>query len=80
MSHRCHLPSCREEVPPRLLMCKRHWFMVPKPLRDAVWREYRPGQEEGNAPVTKEYLQVAQAAIAAVQKKIEDKRRQGELF
>jgi hypothetical protein len=28
-------------------MCRRHWFMVPKPLRDAVLATYRPGQRPG---------------------------------
>jgi hypothetical protein len=25
-----------------MFMCKRHWFMVPKTLRDEVWLHYRP--------------------------------------
>jgi hypothetical protein len=65
MSHTCHADQCRATVPPRLLMCRRHWYMVPKPLRDAVWAEYRPGQEIDKRP-TREYLDIAHAAIEAV--------------
>ena len=65
MSHRCHAKGCSKAVPPRLLMCSRHWYMVPKRLRDAVWEHYRPGQEIDKCP-TRAYLDAADAAIAAV--------------
>jgi hypothetical protein len=42
--------------------------MVPKHLRDAVWAEYRPGQEITKTP-TAEYLAVMRAAIDAVAEK-----------
>ena len=64
--HFCHAKTCKIVVPPKRLMCKRHWFMVPADLRKAVWREYRPGQEVDKDP-TAEYLKTAQKAIAAVQ-------------
>lgn len=63
--HRCHARNCDVEVPPYLLMCRRHWYMVPKPIRDAVWSEYRTGQEMRKNP-SRAYLKVAAQAIAAV--------------
>ncbi len=39
--HRCHARQCCISVPPRMLMCRTHWFAVPKKIRDAVWNEYR---------------------------------------
>lgn len=39
--HRCPGPDCTEVVPQKLAMCKRHWFQVPKRLRDELWRAYR---------------------------------------
>jgi len=63
--HHCHARGCQTPVPPRLLMCGRHWRMVPKPLQRAVWRKYRPGQEVDKTP-TREYLDTAIAAINAV--------------
>ena len=64
--HICHAKNCDLAVPPKKLMCKRHWFMVPPDLRKEVWREYRPGQEVDKEP-TAEYLKAARKAIEAVQ-------------
>lgn len=63
--HTCHAEGCTRVVPPRLLMCPRHWGMVPPALQAAVWRHYRPGQETDKRP-TREYLDAAHAAIRAV--------------
>lgn len=41
--------------------CKAHWFRLPKPIRDAIWRAYRPGQEEDGG-VTQDYFDAADAA------------------
>jgi hypothetical protein len=65
MAHTCHAKGCPVPVPPKLLMCRKHWYMVPKPLRDAVWAEYRPGQEIDKQP-SMAYLHVMRAAIDAV--------------
>lgn len=58
MAHHCHWPSCDVEVPAALWGCKKHWFALPKNLRDAIWRTYRPGQEITKTP-SKAYLEVA---------------------
>lgn len=65
MSHRCHAEGCNVEVPPKMLMCLRHWRMVPKKLQQDVWRTYVPGQENRKDP-TDEYMKAHRAAIAAV--------------
>lgn len=65
MPHLCHAERCSVPVPPKLLMCRIHWYMVPEPLRRAVWRTYRPGQEIDKRP-SAEYLEVMQSAIDAV--------------
>lgn len=48
-----------------MFMCKIHWYMVPKRLRDAVWAAYTPGQEVRKDP-TPQYLRIAHEAIRAV--------------
>ena len=58
-SHTCHWPGCERQVPPAMWGCKQHWFALPKPLRDAIWKEYRPGQEKDGTPNLR-YLSVAQ--------------------
>lgn len=56
--HTCHWPGCERAVPPAMWGCKEHWFKLPKPLRDQVWKEYRPGQEITKTPSAR-YLIVA---------------------
>ena len=58
MSHTCHWPGCELEVPPKMWGCKKHWFMLPKPLRDEIWATYRPGQEITKTP-SPDYLVAA---------------------
>lgn len=65
MTHTCHAQGCDVSVPPALLMCGRHWRLVPAELQAAVWRAYRRGQETDKRPSAL-YLAVATAAIAAV--------------
>ncbi len=63
--HTCHAKGCRTHVRPALLMCRRHWAMVPPALRTAIWATYRPGQERDKQP-SREYLAAARDAINAV--------------
>lgn len=44
MSHTCHATGCKTTVPPEMFMCKRHWFILPKRMRDRIWATYRAGQ------------------------------------
>lgn len=68
MSHLCHATACKAAVPPKMFMCRKHWFMVPSDLRDAIWATYRPGQETTKDP-SPEYIETAREAIAAVARK-----------
>jgi hypothetical protein len=70
-AHTCHAEGCDKRVPPRLLMCARHWRMVPYGLKLAVYAEYQPGQEklDGTAFPTDDYLDAAHEAIEAVAEK-----------
>lgn len=67
-NHVCHAIGCEVEVPPKMLMCLRHWRMVPKVLQARVWATYRPGQEIDKNP-TGAYMEAQQAAVDAVAKK-----------
>lgn len=58
MAHHCHWPNCPIEVPPKLWGCKKHWFTLPKYLRDKIWATYRPGQEISKDP-SDEYIDAA---------------------
>ena len=58
MTHLCHWPGCKRDVPPSRFACKAHWFSLPKFLRDEIWRTYRPGQEITKTP-SREYIAAA---------------------
>jgi hypothetical protein len=34
--HTCHLPGCVKACPPRHLLCREHWFMVPQRMQERV--------------------------------------------
>lgn len=57
---RCPVPGCLRLRRPGHVMCRHHWYMVPKSVRDQVWREYRAAT--GSA----EHLQAIRIAIGAV--------------
>lgn len=63
--HACHAHGCQKAVPPRMFMCLAHWRKVRKPLQDAIWREYRPGQENDKSPSAR-YMAVQRRAVAEV--------------
>lgn len=48
--HHCHAEGCEVTVPPRLLMCGRHWAMVSSELQAEVLATYRLGQENDMRP------------------------------
>ena len=62
--HTCYARGCETHVPLRMLMCRPHWYALPKPLRDAVWSAYQVGQErlDGTAFPTLRYLDATRAA------------------
>lgn len=56
--HECHWPGCTKQVPPALWGCRKHWFKLPKVLRDKIWAAYQIGQEKTMTP-SREYVAVA---------------------
>lgn len=68
MAHTCHMTSCKKNVPPEMFACKRHWYMVPKPIRDQIWQTYRVGQCDDKNP-SQAYCVAARAAVIVVAKK-----------
>lgn len=68
MAHTCHALGCTKAVPPKMFMCRSHWFSLPKPMREAVWAVYVNGQEIRKDP-TPEYLAVTREAIDYVAKR-----------
>lgn len=55
----CAATGCQEEVAREMLMCRRHWFMVPRSLRKQVWDGYR-------GRLGSDYAHAVQRAVDAV--------------
>lgn len=62
MDHTCHAKGCQVRTQPKMLMCLRHWRMVPKAMQQEVWGVYVPGQEVRKDP-SGEYLRVVRKVI-----------------
>ena len=60
---RCPIPGCRDLIDPSRLMCRRHWYLVPKQIRDRVWATWRSGE----GALSKEHLETVRMAITACQ-------------
>lgn len=42
--HECPAPACEVYVPDAQLACRRHWFQLPKGLRNEINQHYVRGQ------------------------------------
>jgi hypothetical protein len=62
VSHTCHAHGCPMLVPPSRFACAPHWYSLRKPMRDAIWRHYRSGQENRKDP-SASYMAVQQRAV-----------------
>jgi hypothetical protein len=38
MIHKCAADGCKREISIALLMCPRHWKLVPKRIQSLIWR------------------------------------------
>lgn len=36
----CPHPECTEKKPVNMYACRRHWFSLPKRIRDKIWDGY----------------------------------------
>ncbi|MGO9292819.1 MAG: hypothetical protein ACLP52_02870 [Streptosporangiaceae bacterium] len=69
-SHLCPVRGCPQHVSPDRLMCRPHWYAVPRPLRDAVWATWQSGSGAGSPA----HMAAINAAIRAVNARQEDPR------
>ena len=59
----CHAVGCSAPIGQKALMCRDHWFMIPKGLRDKLWAELY-SCPAGKA--TQSYLAAAKECITFV--------------
>jgi hypothetical protein len=60
--HRCPIPRCGCRIDPSRLMCRLHWYLVPKEVRDQVWATWRSGQDA----FSREHKDAVHKAVVAV--------------
>lgn len=65
MTHTCHARGCPTAVRPTLLMCARHWRLVPNAIQQEVYATYRRGQCDDRRP-SLAWHEAASAAIGYV--------------
>ena len=63
----CPIPGCGYQIDPSRLMCRRHWYTVPKELRDRVWATWR----SGHGAYSREHQEAVRGAIGAVRAAID---------
>ena len=61
----CPIPGCGNQIDPSRLMCRAHWYVVPKLMRDRVWATWRSGQ----GAYSTEHQDAVLAAITAVDRR-----------
>jgi hypothetical protein len=59
----CSVGGCARQIDPSRLMCRAHWYAVPKHIRDLVWATWRSGQ----GAFSREHKDAVRLAIDAVQ-------------
>ncbi|RDE04666.1 hypothetical protein [Sphingomonas aracearum] len=55
----CDAPGCTVEVTRGILMCRPHWFALPRPLRQAInaaWKERRIHEWSANCLEARSFL------------------------
>lgn len=62
--HHCHARAGKVSTKPEMLMCFRHWKLVPRRLQRGVWNTYRDGHDD-KCP-SDEWHTAADAAIGFV--------------
>lgn len=63
-AHDCPATGCTRRVGRGQLLCRPHWFITPKPLRDAVWDAWRGGLGAGS-PAHRDAILAAVEAVNA---------------
>lgn len=68
MAHTCHAASCEVRTKPEMFMCRQHWYMLPKAMRDDIWKNYRPGQCD-DWQISHKYAEAARRAVTYIAQK-----------
>ena len=60
MTHKCPIDDCRCVMPQHILMCRKHWALVPSILKNRVYAGWNRGK------ITPDYVAARTEAIRSV--------------
>ncbi len=63
MKHSCHANQCTVPTPRNMLMCKNHWFKVPKDIQDKIWSAFKKNPSEEMRCKSVEYMESCAEAV-----------------
>jgi hypothetical protein len=63
-THECPAPPCDRQIGVQYLACRRHWHMVPAPLRRALLAAWDGGRGFGSA----EHVAARAACVRALER------------
>ncbi|MFL9943679.1 hypothetical protein [Paraburkholderia graminis] len=66
--HHCHANDCPTPTPQKLLMCPKHWRMVPREMQNRVWETFKARSAAPGADPTSwgDYYEAAADAVEHV--------------
>ena len=62
MNHQCPIDGCPNQLPSHILMCCRHWQLVPSNLKTQVYATWNRGKPAN----LQDYLSARQEAVRSV--------------
>lgn len=65
-THHCPIKDCDRQLPSHLLMCDRHWQILPQPLKKRVYATWNRGRPAN----LQDYLSAKKEAIECVDLKL----------
>lgn len=69
----CDIEGCKAVVPSHLLLCGKHWRLVPAALQREVYRSWKVRQRQPRDPAAKHNHELAKrAAIGAVNRLVRE--------
>lgn len=74
LEHHCHAAGCGKSVHPKMLMCAKHWKLVPFAVQCRIYATYVPGQEM-RKDASEKFLEAMGIAVEIVEQ--EEKRKGG---
>lgn len=64
----CPAAGCSLEIPFTMLMCRRHWALVPKPIQTEVYRAYTEHRRRHTYSAAIAHADICRHAVFAVAK------------